>query len=33
VRGADVFLQNYRPGVAARLGVDYESLRELNPSP
>jgi crotonobetainyl-CoA:carnitine CoA-transferase CaiB-like acyl-CoA transferase len=32
VRGADVFLQNYRPGVAARLGVDYESLRELNPS-
>ncbi len=26
VRTADVFLQNYRPGVAARLGVDYESL-------
>src|SRR4051794_13228076 len=32
VRGADVFLQNYRPGVAARLGVDYESLRAVNPS-
>src|SRR6188768_1297240 len=32
VAGADVFLQNYRPGVAARLGVDYESLREINPS-
>ncbi|MFB2580290.1 CaiB/BaiF CoA transferase family protein [Herbiconiux sp. P15] len=32
VKTADVFLQNYRPGVAARLGVDYETLRELNPS-
>ncbi|WP_212743126.1 CoA transferase [Microbacterium sp. 2FI] len=32
VATADVFLQNYRPGVAARLGVDYESLREINPS-
>jgi len=29
---ADVFLQNYRPGVAKRLGVDYESLRAINPS-
>ncbi|WP_350274400.1 CoA transferase [Kribbella sp. HUAS MG21] len=32
VRTADVFLQNYRPGVAARLGVDYETLRALKPS-
>jgi crotonobetainyl-CoA:carnitine CoA-transferase CaiB-like acyl-CoA transferase len=32
VATADVFLQNYRPGVAARLGVDYESLRAVNPS-
>ncbi|MHA6628590.1 CaiB/BaiF CoA transferase family protein [Pseudonocardia sichuanensis] len=32
VAGADVFLQNYRPGVAARLGVDYESLKAINPS-
>jgi crotonobetainyl-CoA:carnitine CoA-transferase CaiB-like acyl-CoA transferase len=31
VVGADVFLQNYRPGVASRLGVDYETLRALNP--
>lgn len=31
VKSADVFLQNYRPGVAKRLGVDYESLRQLNP--
>lgn len=32
VAESDVFLQNYRPGVAARLGVDYESLRAVNPS-
>lgn len=31
VRTSDVFLQNYRPGVAARLGVDYETLRALRP--
>jgi crotonobetainyl-CoA:carnitine CoA-transferase CaiB-like acyl-CoA transferase len=31
VAESDVFLQNYRPGVAARLGVDYESLRAINP--
>jgi crotonobetainyl-CoA:carnitine CoA-transferase CaiB-like acyl-CoA transferase len=31
VQTADVFLQNYRPGVAARLGVDYETLRALKP--
>jgi crotonobetainyl-CoA:carnitine CoA-transferase CaiB-like acyl-CoA transferase len=29
--GADVVLENYRPGVAARLGADWETLRELNP--
>ncbi|MFT6957977.1 MAG: crotonobetainyl-CoA:carnitine CoA-transferase CaiB-like acyl-CoA transferase [Halieaceae bacterium] len=28
---ADVVLQNFRPGVAARLGVDYEALRAVNP--
>ena len=32
VETADVFLQNYRPGVAARLGVDYETLRAVKPS-
>ena len=32
VASADVFLQNYRPGVAARLGLDYESLAAINPS-
>jgi crotonobetainyl-CoA:carnitine CoA-transferase CaiB-like acyl-CoA transferase len=31
VKTADVFLQNYRPGVARRLGVDYETLSTLNP--
>lgn len=31
VRTADVFLQNYRPGVAKRIGVDYESLAAINP--
>lgn len=31
VAGADVFLQNYRPGVAARLGLDYETLAQINP--
>ncbi|MTH62265.1 CaiB/BaiF CoA transferase family protein [Paracoccus litorisediminis] len=31
VETADVFIQNYRPGVAARLGVDYDSLAAVNP--
>ncbi|PWE55730.1 CoA transferase [Metarhizobium album] len=31
VKTADVFLQNYRPGVAKRLGVDYDTLSKLNP--
>ena len=30
-RGSDVFLQNYRSGVAERLGVDYESIRAVKP--
>src|SRR3954465_14913109 len=28
---ADVFIQNFRPGVAKRLGVDPDRLRQLNP--
>jgi crotonobetainyl-CoA:carnitine CoA-transferase CaiB-like acyl-CoA transferase len=31
VKTADVVLQNYRPGVAARLGVDYDTLRAIKP--
>ena len=30
VSGADVFVQNFRKGVAGRLGLDYESLRAHN---
>ncbi len=29
-RGCDILIQNFRPGVAAKLGVDYETLRQLN---
>jgi crotonobetainyl-CoA:carnitine CoA-transferase CaiB-like acyl-CoA transferase len=32
IADSDVFLQNYRPGVAKRLGLDYESVRGINPS-
>jgi formyl-CoA transferase len=28
---ADVLIENYRPGVAKRLGVDYDTLAALNP--
>ena len=28
---ADVVVENYRPGVKHRLGIDYESLRKINP--
>jgi crotonobetainyl-CoA:carnitine CoA-transferase CaiB-like acyl-CoA transferase len=30
-RGADLFLEGFRPGVAARLGADYAAIREANP--
>jgi crotonobetainyl-CoA:carnitine CoA-transferase CaiB-like acyl-CoA transferase len=32
VATADVVVENWRPGVAARLGVDYETLAAINPS-
>ena len=31
VRWADVVLENYRPGVTGRLGIDYPALAALNP--
>ena len=30
VAGADVFVENFRPDVKRRLGIDYESLRAVN---
>lgn len=30
VKGSDVFMQNFRPGVAERLGLNYEKLKEYN---
>jgi len=29
---ADVLIQNFRPGVIERLGLDYESVKKINPS-
>lgn len=30
-RWADIVVQNFRPGVTARLGLDYASLKKINP--
>src|SRR5438270_1047380 len=30
-RETDIVVENYRPGVKNRLGIDYESLRQINP--
>jgi crotonobetainyl-CoA:carnitine CoA-transferase CaiB-like acyl-CoA transferase len=29
---ADVLIENYRPGIAEKLGIDYETLKLLNPA-
>src|SRR5262245_37854587 len=31
VATADILVENYRPGVTRRLGIDWDSLREVNP--
>ncbi|HLF38350.1 MAG TPA: CoA transferase [Burkholderiales bacterium] len=30
-RDADIVIENYRPGVARKLGVDYDSIKGINP--
>lgn len=32
IRKADVLLHNFRPGVMKRLGLDYTTIKEINPS-
>ena len=32
VKEADVLLENYRPGIVKKLGIDYETLKTINPS-
>lgn len=31
VATADVILENYRPGIVKKLGIDYDSLTRINP--
>src|SRR5688572_17038682 len=31
VKGADVLIENFRPGVMERLGIGYDTLCEINP--
>ena len=32
IKDADVFIENYRPGVTKNLGIDYETLKAINPA-
>lgn len=32
LRSSDILIQNFRPGVMERLGLTYETLREINPA-
>lgn len=32
IKDADVFIENFRPGVTKKLGIDYDTLRTLNPN-
>ncbi|TQR09066.1 CaiB/BaiF CoA transferase family protein [Psychrobacillus soli] len=32
IKDADVFIENYRPGVTKKLGIDYDTLKSINPS-
>lgn len=31
IEDADVFIENYRPGVTKKLGIDYDTLKSINP--
>lgn len=31
IKKADVMIQNFRPGIMKRIGLDYETVKELNP--
>lgn len=31
IKDADVFMEGFRPGVVGKLGIDYESVRKINP--
>ncbi|TSB47600.1 CaiB/BaiF CoA transferase family protein [Alkalicoccobacillus porphyridii] len=31
VEDADVFIENFRPGVASKLGIDFDTLKAINP--
>jgi crotonobetainyl-CoA:carnitine CoA-transferase CaiB-like acyl-CoA transferase len=31
LENADVFIENFRPGTAARLGMDYDAVNDINP--
>ena len=31
VQTADILIENYRPGVTKRLGIDYDTLKTINP--
>lgn len=31
IKDADVFIENYRPGVTKKLGIDYDTLKSINP--
>ncbi|MBZ9789994.1 CoA transferase [Rhizobium sp. 3T7] len=31
IKQADILVENFRPGVTARLGIDYEAVKALNP--
>ena len=31
IKDSDVLIENYRPGIVQKLGIDYDSIKEINP--